>query len=116
MANLFGRARLDFTDQNTITPPSGTLTVAGAEEIIGQLYANGGVAVANGAITAGADGVTNGTITLWDGSGGNTPGYVKCHSANGTAWYLFVEDDGTVKVHNAVPTANCDGSEVGGQS
>ena len=44
------------------------------------------------------------------------PSYVKLVSANGTARYLFVEDDGTVKVHTAIPTANTDGSEVGGQT
>ncbi|RPJ38904.1 MAG: hypothetical protein EHM35_03485 [Planctomycetaceae bacterium] len=69
-----------------------------------------------GGLSLGADGATQGTVTLWDGSGGNTPGYIKIHSPNGTAWYLFVEDDGTLKVHSAPPTANGDGSAVGGQS
>jgi hypothetical protein len=45
-----------------------------------------------------------------------TPGYTMLRSPNGTAWYLFVEDDGTLKVHNAVPTANADGDAVGGQT
>ena len=64
----------------------------------------------------GADGVTRGVVTLWDGAGGNTPGAIKIASPNGTVWYLFIEDDGTVKVHNALPTANADGSEVGAQT
>lgn len=64
----------------------------------------------------GRDGAKQGKLTIYDGAGGNTPGYIKIYSPNGTAWYLFVEDDGTVKVHNAVPTQNSDGSEVGGQS
>ncbi|MHC4643757.1 MAG: right-handed parallel beta-helix repeat-containing protein, partial [Planctomycetota bacterium] len=68
------------------------------------------------ALVSGADGTNQGTLTLWDGAGGVLPGYIKIHSPNGTAWYLFVEDDGTLKVHNAAPTANADGSEVGSQS
>jgi hypothetical protein len=67
-------------------------------------------------VTAGTDSTTRGILTLWDGSGGNKPGYIKVYSPNGTAWYLFVEDDGTVKVHNAAPAANTDGSIIGGQS
>lgn len=64
----------------------------------------------------GRDGATVGALTLWDGAGGNTPGYAKIHSPNGTAWYVFIEDDGTVKIHNAVPTANADGSAIGDQA
>lgn len=45
-----------------------------------------------------------------------SPVYLKLVSINGTARYIFVEDDGTVKVHTAIPTANTDGSEVGSQS
>jgi len=69
-----------------------------------------------GGVEHGADGISQGTLTLWDGSGGNTPGYVRIGSPNGTVWYLFVEDDGTVKVHNAAPTANADGSAIGDQT
>lgn len=76
----------------------------------GQIFMN------SGDVALGADGATQGILTLWDGAGGNTPGYTKIHSPNGTAWYLFVEDDGTVKVHNAAPTANADGDAVGDQT
>ena len=44
------------------------------------------------------------------------PSYIRLSSLDGTVYYLFVEDDGTVKVHTAIPTANADGSEVGAQS
>jgi len=44
------------------------------------------------------------------------PGYVKVMSANGTDYFLFVEDDGTVKVHSAVPTQNSDGDAIGDQT
>jgi len=70
----------------------------------------------SGAITSGTDGSAQGSITLWDGGGGNTPGFLLAHSPNGTAWYIFVEDDGTVKVHNASPTANADGDAIGDQT
>lgn len=44
------------------------------------------------------------------------PGYVKMTSANGTDYFLFIEDDGTVKIHSSVPTQNSDGDAVGDQS
>lgn len=64
----------------------------------------------------GRNGVYKGKLVLWDGSGGAAPGYVQIHSPNGTAWYLFVEDDGTFKIVNAAPTQNSDGSAVGDQT
>lgn len=48
-----------------------------------------------------------------------SPTYLKLVSGGatgGTAYYLYIEDDGTVKVHTAVPTADSDGSVVGSQS
>lgn len=68
-----------------------------------------------GDVVAGTDGGTRGVITAWDGSGGNAPGCIKMASPNGTVWYLFVEDDGTVKVSSALPTQNNDGTVVGTQ-
>ena len=64
------------------------------------------------------DGRSNnrGTVTLWDGGSGNTPAYILMHSRNGTANYLFFEDDGTLKRHTSVPAANADGDEIGGQT
>ena len=38
------------------------------------------------------------------------------YSRNGTANYIFCEDDGTLKRHTSVPAANSDGSEIGGQT
>jgi hypothetical protein len=47
---------------------------------------------------------------------GSAPSYLRLYSPNGTLNYLFIEDDGTVKRHTAVPTANADGSAVGDQT
>ena len=44
------------------------------------------------------------------------PAYISMQSDNGTVWYLFIEDDGTLKVHSGVPTANTDGVVVGSQT
>ena len=44
-----------------------------------------------------------------------TPGYLHLKSASGTDYYLFVEDDGTVKIHTAIPTQDADGDVVGAQ-
>ena len=76
---------------------------------------NGGVEIGtNGGGTTSNN--KQGTLRLWDGPGGNTPGYLVLHSPNGTANYIFCEDDGTLKRHTSAPTANSDGSEIGGQS
>ncbi len=77
---------------------------------------NGNAGEFIGKVEVGENSSTQGILTLWDGAGGNTPAHVKIHSPNGTAWYLFVEDDGTLKAHNAAPTQNSDGSAVGDQT
>jgi len=84
-------------------------SVMGSLQLLGLLQGDG-------AASFGVDGSKQGLLTLWDGSGGDKPGYIKIHSPNGTAWYLFVEDDGTLKIHNAVPTQNSDGTVVGTQT
>lgn len=107
-----------------MTPNYSTATnyLAGSASILGAWtdLSNGKIGIGttdpDSLLSVGDDGSTQGTLTLWDGSGGTTPAYIKIHSPDGSAWYLFVEDDGTVKVHNAAPTQNTDGSEVGGQS
>lgn len=71
---------------------------------------------AGGDVVAGSDGGARGIVTAWDGSGGSAPGCLKLASPNGTVWYLFAEDDGTLKIHSALPTQNSDGSEIGPQT
>jgi len=93
----------------------GTGTTKGSNVKV-RVSSTGIVTAPAAGFVSGADSTVQGTLTLWDGAGGNAPAYIKIHSPNGTAWYLFVEDDGTLKVHNAVPTQNSDGSVVGGQS
>jgi hypothetical protein len=73
------------------------------------------ITFANG-LQSGKHGIERGTAVLWHGTGGNKPGYVKIHSPNGTGWYLFVEDDGTIKVYNDVPRQNADGNPIGDQT
>ena len=86
--------------------------------IQGSSTVDGGVDVAipNGGLKIGSNSTVQGTLSLWDGAGGNTPGYMVLYSPNGTANYIFCEDDGTLKRHTSAPTANSDGSEIGGQS
>ena len=57
-----------------------------------------------------------GHIDLKCGVDSNKPAYIALQAATGETWYLFFEADGTLKRHNAVPTANGDGNEVGAQS
>jgi hypothetical protein len=80
------------------------------------LTVGGNATVSGGTVTAGVSGATRGVLKAFHGAGGNTPGYVLLYSPNGTPWYVFAEDDGTLKIHNAVPTANTDGTVVGTQT
>ena len=89
---------------------TGNATVAGNAEIDGSLDVDGGE------VKAGMNSSVRGFISLWDGAGGNTPGYARLGSPNGTVWCIFIEDDGTVKVHNAAPTQNSDGDAIGDQT
>jgi len=82
----------------------------------GNVEAAGDATISGGGLIAGSDGVTRGVLMLWDGGGGTAPGCLKMASPNGTVWYLFVEDDGTLKVHSSAPTQNSDGSAVGDQT
>ncbi|MCC6694993.1 MAG: hypothetical protein IT365_05115 [Candidatus Hydrogenedentes bacterium] len=77
---------------------------------------DGDVTIEGGDGILGVDGSVRGVLTLWEGSGGAAPGTLKMHSRNGSAWYLFVADDGTVRVHNALPVNNTDGAIIGLQN
>jgi len=57
-----------------------------------------------------------GHIDLKCGSDSNKPSYISLQAPTGETWYLFFESDGTLKRHNAVPTQDSDGTEVGGQT
>ena len=74
---------------------------------------SGDVDVFGGDLDVGSDGVTRGVVTAWDGGDGASPGVLRLASRNGTTYYLFTEDDGTIRVHTALPTLNSDGTALG---
>jgi hypothetical protein len=45
-----------------------------------------------------------------------SPQYLRLYDLAGVLWYLFIESDGTVKIHSAIPTADADGDAVGDQT
>lgn len=77
---------------------------------------DGDLNASGGDIVAGIAGVTRGVLSVTKGAGESEAGSVKLQSRNGTSWYLFVEDDGTVRIHNALPSSNSDGTVVGLQN
>jgi len=83
-----------------------------------QVWGDGEIQVPPGVLTVGvAAGSQAGHVNLLRQNDGTTnPSYLHFETEDGSDWYLFIEDDGTVKVHNAVPTANGDGSAVGDQT
>ena len=101
---------------NDGTLATGLKLVGSASSAVTDATFPGGITVEAGTIIGGKNSNTRGVLQLYDGSGGNTPGYIIFYTPNGTPKYMFVEDDGTVKLHTGVPAANSDGAEVGGQS
>lgn len=99
-----------------LADPLGKQLLNGNTQLNGNLTSAGSGTFAGGQVVAGSDSVMRGVVTAWDGSGGNAPGCVKLCSPNGTAWYVFAEDDGTLKIHSALPIQNGDGTVVGLQS
>lgn len=111
-----------YIDDAVLKQVGGDVTVRGQLEarqgVIagGSMTVEGALDVSGGAATVGIAGTTRGVLALEDGAGGTAPGSLKLHSPNGTVWHVFVEDDGTVKVHSALPTQNADGSVIGAQT
>lgn len=66
-------------------------------------------------VVAGVAGSTAGRLEAKTG-GSSAPGYLLLVSADGTPNYFHAENDGTLKRHTAVPTADSDGTEVGAQT
>lgn len=93
--NSDGETTISMDAAQNVSIPSGTLTVPSA------------------GVVSGADGTARGTLTTWDGGGGNTPGYWLTHSPNGTARYFFVDDNGNLRAHTSAPALTSDGSVVG---
>ena len=87
----------------------GSVDAAGAASFDGTVKAKGG------RVEAGVDATTRGVLSASSGSGGAAPGCVRLASANGSVWYVFVRDDGTLKIHNALPTQNSNGVVIGTQ-
>jgi hypothetical protein len=81
----------------------------------GNFTATGDATLQGGDLICGIGGQTRGVFTAYQGAGGTAPAVLKLASAAGITYYFFVEDDGTLKVHNALPTSNSDGGEVGSQ-
>lgn len=103
----------------TITPSSnfsGSVDDVSVKRITGGTFRAQGPIYSSQGVYSGVAGIAQGHIDAAHGPGGNTPSYLKLASPNGTVRYLFVEDDGTVKVHTSAPTANTDGSVVGAQT
>jgi hypothetical protein len=67
-------------------------------------------------VTIGQAAAVRGHILLEDGSGGNTAGFITLTSRNGTVRTLWIEDDGTLKIHTKAPVDNADGDVVGAQT
>jgi len=67
-------------------------------------------------VTVGQAAAIRGHLFLNDGAGGNTASYITFTSRNGTERTLWIEDDGTLKIHTKAPVLNADGDVVGAQT
>jgi hypothetical protein len=77
---------------------------------------DGDVIATGGDVVAGTAGATRGVLFATRGMGETEAGSIRLQSRNGTSWYLFVEDDGTLRVHSSLPSSNSDGTIVGLQN
>lgn len=102
-----------FGGTGGITFGNGAGGAVGIVDAVGNASFDGDIKAKAGHIDAGVESTTRGLLNVWSGAGGSTPGCVKLASPNGTLWYLFVEDDGTLKIHNALPTQNSNGTVIG---
>lgn len=75
-----------------------------------------GFLASGGFLQCGVSGTDRGTILVYHGAGGNTAGYIRLFSRNGTGYYIWVEDDGTFKISSGAPVNNADGTVVGTQT
>lgn len=98
ITNLYGLYVSDMTAGATLNyaiySGLGTVSWGGDEEVRG------------GDTTNGVGGSVRGTLLLQEGAGGNTPGYLKMDSANGTSIYVSSAADGSIHSGPTVPTAD----------
>jgi|10_taG_2_1085330.scaffolds.fasta_scaffold06328_9 hypothetical protein len=73
------------------------------------------VQVNQGSLIVGTSNSEQGVMTVHRG-GSSAPGYIILYSPNGTANYIFCEDDGTLKRHTSAPTQISDGTAIGDQT
>lgn len=103
-----------YVDDASVKQIQGDQSISG-DLMVGQ-DAKANSLTVGGAITAGASAVSRGTATLYHGPGGNTASYIKMYSRNGTAHFLWFEDDGTLKQSTTAPVYNEDGAVIGAQT
>jgi hypothetical protein len=82
----------------------------------GNTTVGGYLNVNGGDITAGVAATTRGVFTARRGTGTDKPGCLSVISRSGTQYWIWAEDDGTLRIHNALPTADSDGGIVGAQT
>ncbi len=82
----------------------------------GDCRFDGDLNATGGQVSAGINNAERGIVSVANGAGSSEPGSLGLRSRNGTQWYLFVEDDGTLRVHNTLPSSNADGTIVGLQN
>ena len=60
----------------------------------------------------GTSGTTRGVLTLDRGASTNTPGCIVLEARSGTEYYFWASDNGTIRWHTSLPTADTDGFPV----
>ena len=62
----------------------------------------------------GTQNAIRGILICWNGEG-TKPGTVGLSDANGKLWYLFATTGGVLRIHDAPPESESDGTVVGTQ-
>ena len=63
--------------------------------------------------TVGVSAVQRGLLSIRQGAGAQLPGALRLYSADGTAWHVFAQNDGTLRISSSAPVNDTAGVPVG---
>jgi hypothetical protein len=83
---------------------------------VGDSGASSNINLKTGSVNVGEASVRRGKLAIYNGTSTNTPGCLILYALNGTPYFVFVENDMTLKISATLPTADADGSVIGAQT
>ena len=102
---------LNITDTGATAGTSYAVYIASTSNE--ALHVDTGKVLIDEDLTIGVNTTDNaGHLDIWDGAGGSKPAYIRLASSDGSETFIFAANNGTLRYHTAIPTADGDGSAV----